>query len=545
VGVNIGGVKHWDSVRRWAPFVLAVVTLMLFAWNVVEFYFLGDDCYISFRYARHFAEGNGLRWNLGERPVEGYTNFLWVLLMAAGMVGKISPEYLANILGIASGVAVLGFTLWFSASHHSWRDPFIWAAPLLLASSRSFGAWCTGGLETQFFAMLVFGGYVVFCWERTRKVPLPWLSAVIFALACLTRPEGATFAAIAFGAHALEVVLKRRSAKGLLVWTAILVAISGSHLCWRKYYYGLWLPNTFHAKVNGLWVEQGLSYFNLFNTDYWFFCYAWLMAVPLFLQRRFEHALLFIAVSVHLAFLLYVGGDRFEFRFLVHVFPLMYWLLTCGMRRLDRSWKGASWVALAIVLGITLWGRQEPEARIRDQVASLHQIKAHAAGRKEQGQLLRNLVLSGDLPQDLRISVRGAGALPYFSRLHTLDYLGLSDARVAAGDITERTVIGHEKHARPGYLARKHVAMFDTNRAIVFKAKDNPKKEVQQARSEVKKLHKEALQAREAKRQKVEAKNHLQAKCLFFDPYYLVFATALPEDEFGKVFGGAKPCEFN
>ena len=39
-----------------------------------------DDAYISFRYARHLADGHGLVWNVGER-VEGYTNFLWTLLL--------------------------------------------------------------------------------------------------------------------------------------------------------------------------------------------------------------------------------------------------------------------------------------------------------------------------------------------------------------------------------------------------------------------------------------------------------------------------------
>src|SRR5690349_12822760 len=50
-----------------------------------ETYFtLFDDAMISMRYARHLAEGHGLVWNLGEQPpVEGYSNFLWTVWMAA------------------------------------------------------------------------------------------------------------------------------------------------------------------------------------------------------------------------------------------------------------------------------------------------------------------------------------------------------------------------------------------------------------------------------------------------------------------------------
>jgi hypothetical protein len=50
---------------------------------------LTDDTYISMRYARHLANGHGLVWNIGEAPVEGFTNFLWVawiaLRVAAGL----------------------------------------------------------------------------------------------------------------------------------------------------------------------------------------------------------------------------------------------------------------------------------------------------------------------------------------------------------------------------------------------------------------------------------------------------------------------------
>lgn len=45
-------------------------------------WFLTDDAFISFRYARNLVEGHGLVYDLGEY-VEGYSNFLWVLELAA------------------------------------------------------------------------------------------------------------------------------------------------------------------------------------------------------------------------------------------------------------------------------------------------------------------------------------------------------------------------------------------------------------------------------------------------------------------------------
>ena len=59
-----------------------LIALVPFAWLTVRFNWPCDDAFISFRYAKHLAEGHGLRYNVGEDPpVEGYTNFLWVLVL--------------------------------------------------------------------------------------------------------------------------------------------------------------------------------------------------------------------------------------------------------------------------------------------------------------------------------------------------------------------------------------------------------------------------------------------------------------------------------
>ena len=41
--------------------LLLACTVTLFAFNVQRHYFLGDDAFISFRYANHLAQGRGLR----------------------------------------------------------------------------------------------------------------------------------------------------------------------------------------------------------------------------------------------------------------------------------------------------------------------------------------------------------------------------------------------------------------------------------------------------------------------------------------------------
>ena len=75
--------------------------LALLGWLSSVAWFLTDDAFISFRYTRNLLEGHGLVFNPGEY-VEGYTNFLWILELAAiwGIFG-LRPEHAAPWLSVA------------------------------------------------------------------------------------------------------------------------------------------------------------------------------------------------------------------------------------------------------------------------------------------------------------------------------------------------------------------------------------------------------------------------------------------------------------
>ena len=75
-----------------------------------------EDAYITFRYARNLAEGHGLVWNPGEDPVEGSTEFLWVMLVAGG--SKLGPGVETVAWGLNILFAVLGTILVGLAAFH-------------------------------------------------------------------------------------------------------------------------------------------------------------------------------------------------------------------------------------------------------------------------------------------------------------------------------------------------------------------------------------------------------------------------------------------
>src|SRR5580765_5310173 len=78
-------------------------------WYVCVLQFFCDDSYISYRFSQNFAAGHGLVYNVGER-VEGYTNFLWVVMLGGALELGFAAEPASLALGVAFLVAALVFT---------------------------------------------------------------------------------------------------------------------------------------------------------------------------------------------------------------------------------------------------------------------------------------------------------------------------------------------------------------------------------------------------------------------------------------------------
>jgi arabinofuranosyltransferase len=86
--------------------VVAAVGLLA-GWNL--FYFQTDDAYIAFRYVANAHVGRGLVWNPAPfLPVEGYTSFLWVMILrAVWALTGIEPPEASNWISLGFGAGSL------------------------------------------------------------------------------------------------------------------------------------------------------------------------------------------------------------------------------------------------------------------------------------------------------------------------------------------------------------------------------------------------------------------------------------------------------
>ena len=114
--------------------------LALPGWLTSVAWFVTDDAFISFRYVRNLFDGHGLVFNPGEH-VEGYTNFLWIVEIAAiWRVLGIRPEHVANWLSVIFTVGTIGVVLWWVG-----RTP--WLRHRGLAAWMALGLICSSATE--------------------------------------------------------------------------------------------------------------------------------------------------------------------------------------------------------------------------------------------------------------------------------------------------------------------------------------------------------------------------------------------------------------
>lgn len=439
-------------MKRVASLALLISLLTVLLIHEVYYDHLADDAFISFRYIWNFASGYGLVYNIGER-VEGYTNFLWVLLLSPAVLAGLDVVFVARfagaLLSLLVVIAVYAFSN-FTAKMGTFTS--LIAATLLICNA-AYAVWALSGMETTLFTFLVFLAFHAFVveWGKTSFFPL---SAFLFALAALTRPE----ALLLFGISALfrvgrDLGARKAISRETLAWTGLFLVVYVPYFMWRWQYYGWLLPNTFYAKVGGDYYAyiRGLFYCVKFVSA---FGGLFLFALPLalFLDRRVPFWVWYaLALSLaFVAYIIYVGGDGLVCsRFFVPILPLIYLLVQAGFHRMATSLQfrvsGATRARFIVgLLAATMFVgtlnasynvRREPYADVvkdREMVRNLVRV----------GQYLRENSKPGD-----SIALAVAGAIPYYSKLYTIDMLGLTDVHIAHKEMPHmgHGSAGHEK----------------------------------------------------------------------------------------------------
>ena len=424
---------------------------------------LVDDAMISMRYARNLASGAGLVWNAGDPPVEGFTNFLWVGLMAVFHLLPLSPSAIALAVMVCSGASLTAnlFMVWKIArevSPETWPGPAL--AILLTGLYFPLVFWSLRGLELGFlFFLLNASTLCVLRLQRDSSVANVVLLGLCLSLALLTRPDTAVQASVLLGASLLFLRRDGRYVAGIMLVVGV-AAVGAGIAVFRYCYFGDIAPNTYYLKVTGVGVTERLGA-------------AWTM----FVEKSVPKTLVLLVVTGGVAFVpdarlrkavalflalflaqaaynMYVGGDFAEGlvggegRFLAQAFgPLIiaYSLVAPHLFGI-RPWeKGAAaplrlegcYVFLLVGLGSAALLSGTEWERWRAENAPLL--------RSDIERMNLGLVIEQGTRSDAVVAVHAAGNIPYYCRRRVIDLLGKSDRVIARGPARGRFIPGHNK----------------------------------------------------------------------------------------------------
>ncbi|MGB5106735.1 MAG: hypothetical protein WBP42_08480 [Candidatus Zixiibacteriota bacterium] len=407
-----------DFGSFWVYLVMAAA-IAVFVFTCFHFELTQDDAYISFRYAENLINGDGLVFNIGER-VEGYTNFLWVILLALAK-GLLGVDYLATsrVLGVAAGASLFVLLFMLVRLHYEGKVTLIYfglAAAML--SNLAIAYWSIASLETAAFACMALGA-IVAEYSNRRLTP------ALLVIATLLRPEGA----VVFGVILIHRIItdRRFPAEYFLVYLAPLVPFA----VFKLSYYGSLFPNPYYAKSGvGLeYIASGLEYL-------WYFTqtiglYGLVFLAPLLaIKKLWRHfSLLYLYVLIYIAYIVWVGGDVLKvYRFFVPVIPVLYFLFVASLFVLGESLikdvKRAAAIVLLVCFGFSFgsWSLS------KDHVETFWFFEQNIVRKMHfMGTMLKKY-----MGTDFSLAASTIGMISYQLMGHrVIDMLGLTDSYIA------------------------------------------------------------------------------------------------------------------
>jgi len=433
-------------------FSLALVAFTLvYAVGAVDFEIPPfEDAAMLMRYADHLAHDHGVVWNIGEPPVDGATDFLFMVTAAALIKVGMPVGRAVRGLGLVAHLWCVLLVYW--VNRRVWH-----ASPALSAFSGAYLAVGTGlsyvaaFFGTPFFALAAATTWMFGLILLGRNDTARWLSFA-FALSglvtALIRPEGAILAVL-FLVAVVVVRGVKGSAEIIAIFVATFLILGGAYFLWHWGYFGYPLPNPFYKKGGGLhWDSFEASLMNTLRL-----CLPFTLAFILGLAARESTkrviAFLIPVVGFAAAFILVSDETNFGARFQYALVPivLMSWvpLVRTLAQRLPGPVAGRErkvYVAAAIAVGAGLLYYSWFQNCFLTSFQQSCQSAYEADGRYDMGRVLAEYREKGYV-----IATSEAGLLPYYSGWRAIDTWGLNDQWITHnGEVTDAYLARFQPH---------------------------------------------------------------------------------------------------
>tara|TARA_Y100001968_G_scaffold258671_1_gene245700 strand:+ start:1361 stop:3169 length:1809 start_codon:yes stop_codon:yes gene_type:complete len=427
-------------MKRIPAIVLLLPFMALLAWWQWRYVgYVKDDTFISMRYARNLALGEGLVFNYGDR-LEGYTNFLWVLLTAPAFWLGVEPLHWVKAMSCVAGQ--IGVLVTFQIARHLSGEERL-LVPLLAAgvyaASPTVILWSMAGLEPTLVAVLCGGGV----WYAMRLLArdedplnasqLATRSALLLAAGALCRPDAHAVIIVVGSFAVVDAIRRAEPPSKWLRWGLLILALLIPYHLFRFWYFGDLFPNTAYVKAaagpevmaRGRTFVRGLL---SFAANPGVFAMAAVSGLLALVQgrRRLARLMSLTLALVFMAYMVRIGRDEMKwYRLFLPVFPVVVALGADGVGRMAAALAdalsslraavdarfvepvvamllvgilqlvlptgmvlGAGFAAVSVELDLAAKKRDWHNAYVRSSEASFQAMGRYIAGRSEPGEVV-------------------------------------------------------------------------------------------------------------------------------------------------------------
>ena len=431
---------------------LLVASTLYYASRYVDFSIPPfEDGAMLMRYAQNLAGGHGIVWNIGEHPVDGATDFLFMAVSAAFIKLGLTVGQSVRGIGFASHILTVLIVYWTNRRINNSNIPFSFLSGLYLAVGTGL-SYVSAYFGTPFFALAAASTWSLGLLLIQREDQPFWLS-LAFALSGLVtgliRPEGVILASLML----LSVIFMRglkNSISTVIIFGTVFLVLGGAYFLWRWDYFGYPLPNPFYKKGDsGLhWDSFDNSLLNTLRL-----CLPFAIIALLGFRSRETTkqtlAYLIPILGFASAFILISDEMNYGARFQYALVPIALMSWTPLVRGLNFSWlnqlsvreRSVYFIALIGLCGSLVYYSWSQNCSLTSYQRSCDR-PYEEDGRYDMGKLLAEYRGKGYV-----IATTEAGLLPYYSGWTAIDTWGLNDQFIAHnGGITVEYLDQYKPH---------------------------------------------------------------------------------------------------
>lgn len=331
---NSDRISYLNILSVFFPFVLFASHSLLFRNWII------DDAGISYVYSRNFALGYGFVSQLGMSPVEGFSNFTWVILLSPFFFLKIfdpiiTPKIISLILVLLSYLII--HKIFLQTSNYPALGTFL--TLFFLSLNTSFVVWTVSGLENPLYIMLI----ISILWKTIihnacdNPAKSATTIAILSSLCALTRPDGilyaSVFPAFAFIDFLSDKTLRKKIYNSLFLYVGVFALVFGSYMFFRYFYFGDIFPNTYYAKGGAVslsifgWLTKISALLISIGINKYFFVIVFSTFIYFCINKNIPKKLWGVIITLLISLLIYIllPSDWMpEFRFATPFFVLVY-----------------------------------------------------------------------------------------------------------------------------------------------------------------------------------------------------------------------------